>query len=88
MSWSVGFMGKPENVAKALEDYVAKMTDGQTKIEYEAALPHMVALVKENFGDDTAVVRIEANGHGYANNGEQKTRNLNCKVERIYAQLV
>ncbi len=87
MSWSITLIGKPENVAAALEQQSEKM-DGQSKIEYDSSLPHFVALVKENFGDNTPLVKFSANGHGYAVNGEQKQRQCNCCIELIYATLV
>ena len=87
MSWSLTLIGKPENVVAALEARSAKM-EGQTKIEFDSALPHMAALVKENFGTDNPVVKLVANGYGYANGGEQVQRNLAISIERIYAELV
>lgn len=87
MSWSITFIGKPENVAVALAKQSEKM-DGQSKVEYDAALPHFVALVKENFGDNTPIVKINANGHGYAVNGEQKQRQCSVSIELIYGIMV
>lgn len=86
MSWSVGFIGKSENVAKALQEYSAKVT-GQSKIEYDDALPHLVALVKQNFGTEQ-LIKISAAGSGYAVNNEQKNRSLSCSIEYMYATLV
>lgn len=87
MSWSITFIGKPENVANALEEQSAKLSD-QSKVEYDIALPHMVALVKENFGDDSPVIKITGNGHGYSVNGEQRQRQCVVSIERIYGTLV
>jgi len=88
MSWSITLIGKPEKVAEALEANSAKLAD-QSKAEYDSALPHMVALVKENFGNgDTAMIKITANGHGYSTGGEQKQRTFTCNIEAFYAVLV
>jgi hypothetical protein len=87
MSWSITFIGKPENVTKALEAESEKLS-GQSRIEYDSALPHLVSLVKENFGDNTPVVKIAANGHGYAVNDEQKSRQLSASIELIYGTVV
>lgn len=65
MSWSVNYIGKPEKIAEALEQQSEKLT-GQSKTEFDAALPHLCALVKQNFnkaGD--YIVQLDANGHGY-----------------------
>ena len=87
MSWSITFIGSPENVSKALHAQSEKM-EGQSKKEYDSALPHMVGIVNENFGSDDPIVKITAAGHGYASDGEQKQRNCTVSVERIYGMLV
>jgi predicted ATPase len=64
MSWSINFIGSPENVSKALELNSANLT-GQSKSEYDAALPHLKALVEQNVNNNYPItVRIDANGHG------------------------
>lgn len=87
MSWSIILIGSPENVSKALTEQSDKM-EGQSKKEYDSALPHMVGLVNENFGSDNPIVKITAAGHGYLADGEQKQRNCTVSVERIYGMLV
>lgn len=66
MSWSVTFIGKPENVSKALKEHSLKI-DGFSKEEYDAALPHLDALVTQNFNANVEyppLVKIVASGHG------------------------
>jgi hypothetical protein len=46
------------------------MSDKQSKLEYDSALPHLVGIVKENFGTNVPIVKLSAAGHGYASNGE------------------
>lgn len=70
MSWSVTFIGKPENVSKALKEHSTKI-DGQSKEEYDAALPHLEALVSQNFNakeEYSPIVKIVASGHGQKDN--------------------
>lgn len=74
MSWSINFIGNPEKLVSALEEYSTKI-DGKSKEEYDAALPHMVGLVKQNYNKAyPPVLRINASGHGY-------TDYNNCMVE-------
>jgi hypothetical protein len=87
MSWSITLIGKPENIATALTAQSEKF-DGQTKIEFDAALPHLVGLVSQNFANITPVLKLEASGHGYATNGEQVQRTCLVKIESLYGQLV
>jgi len=85
MSWSVNFIGKPEKVSEALMAQSAQM-NGDSKVEYDAALPHLVALVNENFGNDSPV-KLAASGHGTAG-GTNPNRYLTVTCEPIYGLLV
>lgn len=87
MSWSITFVGKPDNVVKALGEQSAKL-DGQSKLEYDSVLPHLVGMVKENFGNQSMIVKLTASGHGYASGGEQINRQLTASLEIFYATLV
>lgn len=95
MSWSVLLIGTPANIAKALEDESAKL-DGQSKIEFDAAKPHLAALVLENFANAepyiTPLVQLEAGGHGYAtgtpDNTQQVYRTIQVKITPLYGRLV
>jgi hypothetical protein len=84
MSWSIQFIGKPEKVIEALQKQSETM-NGESKVEYDSALPHLVGLVKENFGYDY-LVNLTASGHGQS--GEKPNRQLTAKVELIYGVLV
>lgn len=85
MSWSVQFIGRPEKVIEALQTNSGKLS-GESKVEYDSALPHLVGLVKENFGFDYPV-KITASGHGFSG-GEKSNRQLTASVEVIYGLLV
>lgn len=64
MSWSINFIGSPENVSKKLTENSERLT-GQSKVEYDAALPHIKALVEQNVNKDYPIaIRVDANGHG------------------------
>lgn len=78
-------IGKPENVVAALELESNKM-DGQSKVEYDAALPHLIGLVKENFGNASQLIKISANGHGF--NGEPSYRQCGVQIESLYGGIV
>jgi hypothetical protein len=84
MSWSIQFIGKPEKVIEALNANSEKMS-GESKAEFDSALPHLVGLVNENFGYDY-LVNLTASGHGQT--GEKPSRQLTAKVELIYGVIV
>jgi len=87
MSWNITIIGKPENVSTALSAESEKIS-GQSKIEYDAALPHLQALVKETFGDNTPLVKLEASGHGMATADKQVMRQLSVSIQPIYGNIV
>ena len=92
MSWGVSFIGKPANVVKALEEVSGKEV-GQSKIEYDEALPHLIGLVNQNFvnpdaGEEQPTIQIKATGSGYASNGVQMRRQLSVTIESNYVKLV
>lgn len=90
MSWNVTFIGDPINVVKALEENSAKL-DGAFKVEYDAALPHLVGLVKENFNNNGigVIVKVTASGHGFkGTDGIDQYRQCTASVEQLYGVLV
>jgi len=91
MSWSVTMIGLPEKLAEALDAHATILTD-QSRVEFDAVLPHLKALVLENFnrfaGSDTPLVRLEASGHGTVSDGEQKHRTVSVKLEGFHAKLL
>jgi hypothetical protein len=87
MSWSITFIGKPENVAKALEEESVKL-NGLSKDEYDAAVPHFIAIVKQNYGGDKPpMIKISASGSGYTSNGKEQ-RQCTVSVEAWYGIIV
>ncbi len=80
MSWSIALIGKPDNIVKALHEQSEKL-NGQSKEEFDVALPNLENLVKQNY-DSTGVLVLSfvASGHAYkTTNGE--TSHSNCLVE-------
>lgn len=64
MSWSIDFIGSPENVSKVLEEHSTKIS-GQSKVEYDAVLPHIKALVEQNVNNNYPfAIKVNGNGHG------------------------
>lgn len=76
MSWSIYKSGTVEEVVNALEEQSKTLSD-QSKEEYDAALPHLVALVKENVGVN---INLSAYGHG-SKNADGTYANKNCQVD-------
>lgn len=63
MSWSISFAGTPEEVVEKLEKESSAL-QGDSKEEYDAALPYLVGLVKLNYGTK-GQIRIDGFGHAY-----------------------
>jgi len=86
MSWSLTIIGKPENVSAELDRY-GESLNGASKVEFDAAKPHIQFLVNQNYGTNAPLIKLEANGHGYEA-GEQSYRNLNLNINPIYGTIV
>lgn len=72
-----------------MEGYVAKSgISGPSKEEYEKALPFMVGIVKQNFGNEGELVQVSANGSGNHVGGEPVNSRCNVKVDNIWGVLV
>lgn len=88
MSWSIVFTGTPEEIVKSLDEHSGKIS-GQSLVEYDAAKPHMTALVAENFakegsGYNPPTLILEASGHGSSRDGEQLSRFVSVRLAQHY----
>lgn len=92
MSWSFQCIGKPEALVKALEENSEKLAD-QSKIEYDEALPHLTALVKQNFAKEGSgyaeqIIDFEASGSGSSRGGEQVQRSCAVSIKPVWKKVV
>jgi hypothetical protein len=90
MSWSVSLLGTADRIAETLETYGVNML-GQSKVEYEAAKPHLIGLVKQNFVSQgqATLLDLEASGSGSVDaEGHVTTRSCTVKMTPQYKKLV
>lgn len=84
MSWSIDLIGNQHAIVYELVAKSGPMA-GDSKVEYDAALPHIIGLVEQNWSMDyPCVLRVTANGHGVG----EKARSLNVQVQRVNAELL
>ena len=96
MSWSVNLIGKPAKIVEALEarsEQISKNPDDLCRIEYDAAKPHLIGLVQQNFVKPgtsyvESVLVLEASGHGSRASGEDVQRSCRVKLESLNGTLV
>jgi hypothetical protein len=91
MSWSVNYIGTPEKITAALNEQSTTLT-GQSKIEFDAALPNLVGLLASNFtppGVAPQLVKLDASGSGSAQtDGTQTSRTCQVTLTPFYAKLL
>lgn len=81
MSWSIQLIGNPENICAALDAESERLT-GQSKDEFDAALPHLKALVGQNVSEtQLPVLNLTASGHGNKPTTGAGYNNVSCKIE-------
>jgi hypothetical protein len=95
MSWSVNYVGYPENIVAALEKSEGR--DPQSQQEFEEAKPHLIGLLKQNFADEQnggvkPVIKLTAHGHAYRKSVDGQdlkvTSNCSVSIEPFYTALV
>ena len=87
MSWSVSAAGTRAEIAAELDRYGAQLT-GQSKIEFDGAVPHLKALVEQNFHKDgDPKLQLSAYGSGWAATSaegtEQVSRDCGVTLKRL-----
>jgi hypothetical protein len=86
MSWSIQYIGTPEKVIAALKANSEKLT-GDSKAEFDAALPSMVELIGKNQGHEGQIIKVVGSGHAYAV-GEELKSTLSFSIEPIHGVLI
>lgn len=89
MSWSIQLFGKASKIAAALDAHSEKLT-GESRVEYDAAKPHLIGIVQQNFtsNETEALLAVTASGHGTNFGNDKKDRVLAVKVERVYGEIL
>jgi len=92
MSWGISFVGKPMNVSTAIKAESGKL-EGVSKIEYDKAVPHLAALVEQNFakpgsGYAEPTIKLTASGSGYTVDGEMLQGTVYVLLETSYTTVV
>lgn len=92
MSWSFSAIGKPENVAKALDEQASKLA-GQSRLEFVEALPALKTLLAQNFaapgsGYQEPLIDFDASGSGAATGEKQLQRSCTVSIKPVYKTVV
>lgn len=83
MSWSYSGVGKVEELCRSIDTNAAQQS-GQCKIEMDAAVPHLKALLNQNFDKNNPelIMEITAYGSGWCKDGEQVERSCSVTIKR------
>lgn len=94
MSWSVSLLGTPTAVAAALDAQSGSLS-GASKDEFDAALPHLKALVLQNYLSDSApggytapLIDLDASGSGSSAQGKDFQRSCTVSVKPVWKKLL
>lgn len=83
MSWSFYAIGNAADFAAELDRQCGLCT-GDSREEFEAAKPHLAALIALNTaGDLPAIVKIEANGSASKSGGKVVSSSCNVQITRL-----
>lgn len=91
MSWSVSFIGKQHAVREELEKTSFTLS-GQSKDEYDKALPHLLGLVALNERSDGKIVddaiELIANGHSSVQDSVRTYGSVNVSLKRTSMRIL
>jgi hypothetical protein len=91
MSWNIAIIGYPSHLVAALHKESERLT-GNSKLEFDAALPNMVNLINLNYNNQAEgqvpVLRLVAHGHAYANETGPVYGNVSVTLAAIDGALV
>jgi hypothetical protein len=91
MSWSFHFIGRAVDVNAAIHSQSNRLkNDKQSSEEFEAAKPHIIALLELNqseaatsgTGPDAFIISVRANGSAWKENGKVKQSSVNIEIKR------
>lgn len=93
MSWSINLIGSVDKLSSELDRLSRESYTGNSKEEYDTALPHLKALLAMNVDKkNTKLVKLEASGHAEFRewNGKKEVTYSNCsvKIEPTYSQFL
>lgn len=78
MSWSINVIGTPDKITEAL-DVMSESLTGDSKAEFDNALPHLKGLVGMNYNEAIPGMGIELSASGHAH-GAEGNGYSNCLV--------
>lgn len=94
MSWSFNAVGKPEKVIEDLRKKVSDYGEGQSRDEFEAAIPHLIGLIEQNVvvpghRYPECLVHVEASGSGsLGSDGKVIYSSCQVSIKQIYGVLL
>jgi hypothetical protein len=89
-------IGLPDKVIDGLKKHADDTgLSGQSREEFEAALPHLIGLVEQNIVAGVPanpqypkLIKINASGHGSKKDGAWTERNCSASVEYSYTKIL
>lgn len=87
MSYSISLIGSPDKIAEALNNKSVEF-QGQTKIEFDEILPHLVGLLNQNASSFKMLMKLEASGHAYTDNDGKLYKSCQVSINFIHGEII
>lgn len=88
MAWSVNLIGTCPKIAEALRGEAARLT-GADKLQFDAALPHLLALLALNLDENGSLAfQLGAAGHAVCKDGAVACGTFNVKLIPLIGRIV
>jgi hypothetical protein len=97
MSWSISLIGKADKIKEKLKaklEAISKDSKDACRVEFEAALPHLLGLIEQNYvtedgrnrGCQDSILHLEASGSGIGIDGVPLQRSVRVNLVSSYAE--
>lgn len=91
MSWSINFIGSPNNIVAALDKHSEELT-GQSKEEFKIAKSLLACLVQQNYNNNDqappVIMHLKAYGSNHTSEGQPIYGNLTVDLSFLNGTLV
>lgn len=85
MSWSCSYIGTPNKICTALDEYETTLKDISLQ-EFQEVKDSIKTLVQQNVGQEGQLINLQASGHANFNKGIKTYGNFTISISSIYAK--
>lgn len=92
MAWSISLIGTPADISSELASHSQSLI-GDSKAEFDEALPHLQGLVNQNLypdetGSSSQALHLSASGHASKTDGKKYQSSCHVSIQPSFTRVV